>query len=136
MNVERNYEWLASDQKHNLGYKFIFVFSLKLPLKQSNQSHNVNTKGKSSLFLTTQSHTQHVFSYIPRTLAFSYRKPASSRVSCNSCPAQNYSNRDNLECHRHHINTSLNPSPKQHMQVSVSKANAVQWKYIRVNLRF
>ena len=113
-----------------LGYNFIFVFSLKL--KQSNHSHIVNIKGKSSLFLTIQSHIQHVFAHIPRTLAFSYRKPASSRVSCNSCPAQNHSNRDNLECHRQHINTSSNPSPKQHMQESVSEANAVQWKYVSV----
>lgn len=73
------------------------------------------------------------FSISPRTQAFSYRKPASSRVSCNSCSALEHSNRDNLECHRQHINTSSNPSPKQHMQESVSTANAVQWKYIRVN---
>lgn len=119
-----------------LGYNFIFVFSLKLLLKQSNHSHIVNIKRKSSLFLTIHSHVSHTarsFPISPRTLTFSCRKPASSRVSCNSCPAHEHSNKDNLECHRQHINTSSIRSPKQHMQESVSRANAVQWKYSRVN---
>lgn len=62
-------------------------------------------------------------------MAVSYRKPAFSRVSCNSCPAQNHIKRQP----RMPQTTHKYILKSKHMQESVSKANAVQWKYIRVN---